>query len=231
MARTGGRDERPRSKPRLTAAPTPVTPTFFKTPAQFRAWLARHHASVPELLLGYYKTGSGKGGITYSESLDEALCFGWIDGVRRRFDDDSYTVRFSPRRPKSVWSAVNINRVAALSKAGRMDPAGLKVFAERDLKRSGLYSYEQRKTFRLDPALQRRLEASVSARQFFESQAPWYQRTVIFWIMSAKKEETRWKRLEQLIADSERGRRLGLLPSEQSQRPSSSSRASRSRPT
>ena len=206
-----------------------MKPTFFKSPAQFRAWLARHQASATELWLGFYRKDSGEKGITYSEALDEALCFGWIDGVRQRVDARSYTQRFSPRTRRSIWSAVNIRRVAELTKAGRMDPAGLQVFRARDVARSQLYSYE-RKTCELDPALLRRFRANVAAWRFFEAEAPWYRRTVTWWIMSAKKEETRWRRLDVLIADSERRRRIaGTAP--RPSRSASSSSSSRSRST
>ena len=200
---------------------------FCKSAAAFRAWLARHHASAPEVWIGFYKKDSGRKGITYSEALDEALCFGWIDGVRKRVDAISYTNRFSPRTARSIWSAVNVRRVDALTKAGRMDPAGLQVFRNRDVARSKLYSYE-RDTCELDSALVRRFRSNVEAWEFFESQSPSYRRTVTWWIMSAKKEDTRWRRLDVLIADSAKGRRLGLVSPQPSRSASSSSRASRS---
>jgi uncharacterized protein YdeI (YjbR/CyaY-like superfamily) len=190
---------------------------FFKSPADFRAWLARNHASGSELWVGFYKKDSGKGGLTYSEALDEALCFGWIDGVRKRVDAVSFTQRFSPRTPRSIWSAVNIERVAALRKAGRMDAVGLQVFRDRDVRRSQLYSYERKKSA-LEPALLRRFQSRATAWRFFEAQAPSYQRTVTWWIMSAKKDETRCRRLDMLIADSESGRRMGLLTPRKRQR-------------
>jgi uncharacterized protein YdeI (YjbR/CyaY-like superfamily) len=201
---------------------------FFKSPAEFRTWLSRNHASATEVWIGFYRKDSGKKGISYSEALDEALCFGWIDGVRKRVDAISYTNRFSPRQPRSIWSAINIRRVAELTKAGRMDPAGLQVFQNRDGERSKLYSYE-RENCQLEPALLRRFRSNGKAWEFFESQSPSYRRTVTWWIMSARKEDTRWRRLDVLIADSARGRRLGLAAPQPSRSASSSSPASRSR--
>ena len=189
-----------------------MKPTFFPTPADFREWLERHHPTAGELLVGFYKKGSGRPSITWPESVDEALCFGWIDGVRRTIDDESYSIRFTPRRPRSNWSAVNIRRVAELTKLGRMRPAGLRAFEARDPKRSAIYSFEQRKEAqKLSPEYQATLEANKKAWAFFQSQAPYYQRTASWWVMSAKKEETRLKRLATLIDDSAHGRRIGPL--------------------
>jgi uncharacterized protein YdeI (YjbR/CyaY-like superfamily) len=188
-----------------------LTPRFFKTPAAFRAWLVRHHKKQRELLVGLHKRGSGKASITWPESVDEALSFGWIDGVRRRIDEASYSIRFTPRNPGSTWSAVNLKRVRALLKAGRMRPAGLKVFQERDRKKSGLYSFEQRHQIRLPPRFEKRLRASKRAWAYFCGQAPWYQRTAAFWVTSAKQEATRLRRLAVLIACSGKGRRIGPL--------------------
>ena len=200
---------------------------FFKSAAEFRAWLARNHRSASELWVGFYKKASGKGGLTYGEAVDEALCFGWIDGLRKRVDTVSYTNRFSPRQPRSAWSAINIRRVAALTKAGRMDDWGLRVFRERDVTRSERYSYE-RKQVQLEPQLRRRFQSNAAAWRFFESQAPSYRRTVTWWIMSAKKDDTRWRRLDALIMESGRGRRLGLLAPPRSRSASPSSSRSRS---
>jgi uncharacterized protein YdeI (YjbR/CyaY-like superfamily) len=179
-------------------------------------WLEAHHASVKEILLGFYKTGSGRGGITYQEALDEALCFGWIDGVRKRLDEERYTIRFSPRRRRSIWSAVNIRRVDELTQAERMHTAGVQAFEARDPARSQVYSYE-REAARLDPASERRFRANRAAWRFFEAQAPSYRRAITGWIMSAKKDDTRWRRLEQLIAHSAHQRRVGLLSPSRSQ--------------
>jgi uncharacterized protein YdeI (YjbR/CyaY-like superfamily) len=191
-----------------------VKPTFFRTPAELRKWFEKNHDKVPELLVGFYKKGSGKPSITWPESVDEALCFGWIDGIRRTIDDESYTIRFTPRRARSIWSAVNVKRVAELTKLGRMQPAGLGAFEARDPKRSGIYAYEgqnRKEDQKLGPEYQAKLETNTKAWAFFQAQAPYYQRIVSRWIMSAKKEETRLKRLAALIDDSARGRRIGLM--------------------
>jgi uncharacterized protein YdeI (YjbR/CyaY-like superfamily) len=186
--------------------------TFFPTPADFRKWLEKNHDKVPELLVGFYKKGSGKPSIAWPESVDEALCFGWIDGIRRTIDDESYSIRFTPRRARSIWSAVNVKRVAELTKLGRMHPAGLRAFEARDPKRSYAYSFEQRKEGRkLAPEYQAKLEANKKAWTFFQAQAPYYQQTASWWVMSAKKEETRLRRLATLIDDSARGRRIGPM--------------------
>jgi uncharacterized protein YdeI (YjbR/CyaY-like superfamily) len=188
-----------------------LTPRFFKTPAAFRVWLARHHRTQRELHVGFYKRDSGKPSITWPESVDEALSFGWIDGIRHRLDDARYTIRFTPRKPGSNWSAVNLKRVRALLKAGRMRPAGLKVFQERDRKKAGLYSFEQRRQIKLPPRFEKRLRASTEAWSYYCAQAPWYQRTAAFWVTSAKQEATRLKRLAVLIVCSAESRRVGPL--------------------
>jgi uncharacterized protein YdeI (YjbR/CyaY-like superfamily) len=187
-----------------------MKPTFFQSPAEFRAWLEKNHSTTTELLIGFYRRDSGKGGITYPEALDEALCFGWIDGIRKRFDETSYTVRFTPRKPGSIWSAVNTKRVADLMKSGRMHVAGQKEFDQRDRKKAALYSYE-RATCKLDGTYESKFRANKKAWEFYQAQAPWYRRTSAWWVISAKREETRLRRLEQLIEDSAKGRRIGLL--------------------
>lgn len=187
-----------------------MTPTFFKSGKDFRDWLETHHEAAKELLLGFYKTDSGRGGITYQEALDEALCFGWIDGVRKRRNESSYTIRFSPRQRRSIWSAVNIRRVGELIQAGRMHPTGTQVFENRDPARSKIYTYE-REAAKFDTRSERQFRANRSAWRFFDAQAPSYRRAITGWVMSAKKEETRWRRLEQLIAHSENQMRVGLL--------------------
>jgi uncharacterized protein YdeI (YjbR/CyaY-like superfamily) len=149
--------------------------------------------------------------MTWSEAVDEALCFGWIDGVRRRLDDESYTIRFTPRRPRSIWSAVNIERVHALRSEGRMRPAGLRAFEARADERSAIYAYEQRRGAKLEPAQERRFRANAQAWAFFNAQPPWYRRNATWWVISAKKEETRAKRLETLIEDSANGRTIRPL--------------------
>jgi uncharacterized protein YdeI (YjbR/CyaY-like superfamily) len=184
---------------------------YFRSPLEFRAWLEKHHATETELLVGFHKVGSGKPGMTWPESVDQALCFGWIDGVRRSVDEHRYTIRFSARKPRSNWSKINIAKVAVLRKAGLLFPAGEKAFAAREAKRSGVYSFEQERPRELSPAFKKRFKANRKAWEFFQAQAPWYRRTSSFWVMSAKKEETREKRLTTLIADSAQNRRVGIL--------------------
>ncbi len=186
-------------------------PRFFTSPSAFRAWLERRHATARELLVGFHKRHTGTRSLTWPESVDEALCFGWIDGVRRRIDDERYSIRFTPRRTGSIWSAVNLRRIRALIKDGWMRPAGQRVFQARDRKKSGLYSFEQRREIKLPPRFVKVLRANPKAWSYFREQAPWYQRTATFWIVSAKQEQTRLKRLAQLITRSARGEPLGPL--------------------
>jgi uncharacterized protein YdeI (YjbR/CyaY-like superfamily) len=188
-----------------------VEPIFFETPADFRAWLEEHHESEKELLVGFYRKGSKLPSITWPQSVDEALCFGWIDGIRRGIDDYSYSIRFTPRKPTSNWSSVNIARVAQLTTEGRMRPAGVRAFERRSEKRSGIYAYEQRKAARLSPDQQREFEANDAAWSFFQAQPPGYRQTATYWVVSAKREETRRRRLATLIEDSASGRRLERL--------------------
>ena len=191
----------------MTTAPRP---TFFATPADFRRWLEKNHATARELWVGFHKRDTGRASITWPESVDEALCFGWIDGVRYRIDEISYRIRFSPRQPKSIWSNVNVKRVAALKELGRMTAAGLAAFAKADPKKSGIYAYE-RSHAKFGAVLQKQFKANKKAWTFFRSQAPWYQRTLTYFVVSAKREETRQKRLATLIAACQAGKRLGLL--------------------
>ena len=177
---------------------------YFSGPAAFRDWLDEHHTQSAEILVGFHKRGSGRPSLTWPESVDEALCYGWIDGVRRRVDETRYTIRFTPRKPKSTWSAINIDRVAELEKLGRMKPPGRAAFALRDEARSRIYSYE-RKNAELPPDLEAKLEANRKARTWFAAQPPWYQRTSIHWVVSAKKEDTRLRRFGVLIDCSARG--------------------------
>ncbi|MGO9087471.1 MAG: YdeI/OmpD-associated family protein [Terriglobales bacterium] len=187
-----------------------MRPVFFKSPAHFRAWLDASHQKCVELWVGFYKKSSGKPSITYPEALDEALCFGWIDGVRRSVDSDAYTIRFTPRKPRSQWSAVNIRRAQKLDDAGRMRPAGRKAFAgARDQPRK--YSYEQRRQASFQPEQERQFRANRKAWDYFQSQPPWYRRTATFWVVSAQKAETRQKRLATLIEDSGHGRPIKPL--------------------
>jgi len=185
-----------------------VKPTFFPTPEALRKWLERHCEAKVELLVGFYKTTSGKPSITWPQSVDEALCFGWIDGVRKRIDDDSYTIRFTPRKPTSNWSSVNIKRVAVLSAQGRMTPQGLRAFAARRENESGIYSYEKRPDKLTEPYAGM-LAKSPAARKFLTQQTPSYQRAATWWVISAKKEETRLKRAQTLIDLCKQGK---LLP-------------------
>jgi uncharacterized protein YdeI (YjbR/CyaY-like superfamily) len=183
-------------------------PRFFATPADFRAWLKGHHATEQELSVGFHKKGSGKPSITWPEAVDEALCFGWIDGVRHRIDDENYRIRFTPRNPRSTWSAVNLKRVAELTKQGRMRAAGLRAFANRIEAKTGIYAYEQRENAALDREAEAQFHANPAAWKFFEAQSAWYRKQMAWWVVSAKREETRMKRLASLIETSERGRRL-----------------------
>lgn len=185
------------------------TPVFFRRQGQFRAWLARHHASAQELLVGFHRKGSGRQSITYPEALDEALCYGWIDAVRRRLDDTSYTIRFTPRKRGSNWSAVNIRHVERLKAEGRMTKAGLAVFNGRDKKKAP-YSFENR-SVTLDPGYLKRLKANAAAWKHFRSLPASMRRTIGFWIMSAKREATRERRLETLITCSAEGRMIPPL--------------------
>jgi uncharacterized protein YdeI (YjbR/CyaY-like superfamily) len=188
-----------------------LKPQFFESPAAFRAWLERNHHDAGELLVGFYKKESGRPSITWPESVDQALCFGWIDGIRRRVDDVSYTIRFTPRKPRSNWSAVNIARATELARLGLMAAAGLDAFEKRSDERSAIYSYEQRHTASLSPEQQRAFQENPGAWRFFQDQPPWYRRTATYWVISAKKEETRATRLARLIADSAAQRRIGPL--------------------
>ena len=165
------------------------------------------------MFVGFYRRGSGKTSITWQELVDEELCFGWIDGVRKGIDDVSYSNRITPRKPRSAWSAINIARAKELIKRGRMRPAGLKAFERRTDERSAIYSYEQRKEARLEPGAERAFRTNKKAWAFFESQPPSYRRTAIYWVISAKREETRQKRLATLIRDSQDGRSIRPLSS------------------
>ena len=184
-----------------------MPPTFFKSPSAFRAWLAKHHAKERELLVGFHKKDSGKPSMTWPESVDEALCFGWIDGVRKRIDDESYSIRFTPRKTVSTWSAVNIKRATELSGLGRMMPAGLSAFAARRENRSGIYAYEQRSESLPEP-FAAIMKKNKAAWAFFSVQPPSYRKTLCWWVVSAKKEETRVMRLDKLIEASANKRRL-----------------------
>lgn len=182
--------------------------TFFAAPKDFRAWLAKNHAKAPELLVGFYKKGSGRPSITWPESVDEALCYGWIDGVRRNIDAESYSIRFTPRRPTSIWSAINIARVAELTKLKRMRKAGLDAFAKRTDRKSGIYAYEQRHLATFDAQQLKLLRGNQRAYAFWNSLPPGYRKLMTFWVTDAKKQETRDKRMQILLTSLEEGRRL-----------------------
>lgn len=186
-------------------------PKFFASADAWRRWLEAHHATAPELLVGFYRKESGRPSMTWPESVDAALCFGWIDGVRRRIDGESYSIRFTPRRPRSIWSAINVKRVAALTDAGLMSEAGLRAFAARTSERTGVYSFEQQKKAKLAPADEKRFRANADAWRFFQAQPAGYRHVATWWVVSAKKDATRERRLATLIADSAEGRRLKHL--------------------
>jgi uncharacterized protein YdeI (YjbR/CyaY-like superfamily) len=188
-----------------------MRPTFFATPADFRTWLERHNADERELLVGFYKRGSGRASITWQESVDEALCFGWIDGVRRSIDGESYSIRFTPRQRRSIWSAANITRAGELIAEGRMTPAGQAAFDARTEDRSRVYSHERREAPKLEPDQQARFEANAAAWAWFQEKAPTYRRQALHWVTSAKRPETRERRLSTLIEDSAAGRTVPPL--------------------
>jgi uncharacterized protein YdeI (YjbR/CyaY-like superfamily) len=195
-----------------------MEPTFFPTPEDFRAWLDANHERETELLVGFYKKGTGKPSITWPESVDEALCYGWIDGVRRSLGDEAYSIRFTPRKQKSTWSAVNIARVGELIETGRMQPAGLKAFHAREESNSRIYAYEKEATA-FDAALEERFRANEKAWNFFQAQPPGYRKTSTHWVTSAKQEATRLRRLNKLIADSDQERRLDEVTSPRAREP------------
>jgi uncharacterized protein YdeI (YjbR/CyaY-like superfamily) len=178
-------------------------PRFFKTPADFRKWLERNHAKETELIVGFYKAGSGKKAMKYAEAVDVALCFGWIDGKVQRIDDVSYRQRFSPRKPKSSWSRINVARFAELEGAGLVHPAGRKAF---DARTASSYSYEAPRE--LSDKFLKRLRANEKAWTFFEAQPPGYRRNAAYWVTSAKREETRERRFAQLVECSQKGERI-----------------------
>ena len=205
-----------------------MEPITFETPAAFRRWLEQHHASEREVWVGYYRKSAGKQSMTWKESVDEALCFGWIDGIRKRIDEERYTNRFTPRRIGSNWSRINIERVAELIEQGRMRPAGLRAFEARRDDRSDVYSYEQRHTATFSPGFEARFRAKKRAWAGFEARPPSYRQAAILWVMSAKKEETRERRLAQLIEASAAGRTVPPLTPRRPERPSRASGNDRS---
>ena len=185
-------------------------PRFFASPEKLRAWFAEHHATSDELLVGFHKRATGKKSITWSESVDEALSFGWIDGVRRSIDDTCYTIRFTPRRARSIWSAKNIARFHELAGEGRIEPAGQRAFDERDVARTNQYSFEQERVS-FDREQMRAFRSNKEAWEFFQSQPPSYRKPATWWVISAKKDETKARRLATLIDDSQHGLRIKQL--------------------
>jgi len=180
---------------------------LFPSAAAFRAWLEEHHATESELWVGYYRKGTGQTSISYQEAVEEALCYGWIDGQGRRIDESSWANRYTPRKPRSIWSNVNVRRVEQLLEQGRMHPAGIAAFEARRPDRTGIYSFEQPLAI-LAPAYEARLGENVAAFDFFGAQAPSYRQAVIHWVMEGKQESTRLRRLEKLVEDSAAGRRV-----------------------
>ncbi|MDL1897278.1 bacteriocin-protection protein [Anaerolineae bacterium CFX7] len=187
-----------------------MSPVFFQTQAALREWFLRHHADTTELFIGFYKKGAPQQGIAYPQALDEALCFGWIDGVRKSIDATRWMIRFIPRKPKSIWSAVNLKRAAELERAGMMQPAGLAAFHGHDKKRTRQYSFENRPQT-LNAADEKKFRADKKAWTWFHAQAPSYQRAALWWVVSAKQDATRARRLDALIADSRAGVRVKSL--------------------
>jgi uncharacterized protein YdeI (YjbR/CyaY-like superfamily) len=192
------------------SAPQPSEVVIFASAAEFRAWLTEHHDTAGEVWAGFFKKGAAKTSISYAEAVEEALCFGWIDGITRRVDDEVYTTRFTPRRKRSNWSAANIAKVAGLEAAGRMHPAGLRAFEQRDRSKDARYSYENSPR-ELPAEAEAQLRADPAAWAHWQSSTPSYRRTATYWVMSAKREETRARRLATLVADSAAGRRVKRL--------------------
>jgi uncharacterized protein YdeI (YjbR/CyaY-like superfamily) len=192
-------------------------PIFFESSQAFYAWLEEYHDTETEVYVGFHKTHTGKRAMSWSEAVDQALCFGWIDGRANGIDEDSYMQRFTPRRPGSNWSNINIAKVEKLTEAGLMRPAGLKAFEARSDARSGVYSFEQRDQAKLPPEYERRLRENAGAWAYWEARPPGYRKTATFWVMSAKREETRERRLAQLIEDASNG--LDIKPLRRGQTP------------
>lgn len=187
-----------------------MKPVFFKTPADFRKWLQKNHLEKKELIVGFYKKDSGKQSINWPESVQQSLCFGWIDGIRRSIDHESYCIRFTPRNPKSIWSSINVNHMKNLIAQNKVAEQGLKLFQERDLKKAGIYSYEQNEV-NFYNAYAKVFKKNKKANAWFKNAAPSYQKAAINWVLSAKQETTQQKRLNELINDSELGLRIKNL--------------------
>jgi uncharacterized protein YdeI (YjbR/CyaY-like superfamily) len=190
--------------------PEPVNIKFFKDQQSLRKWFEKNHDKKDELWLGYYKKSSGRKSVTYKESVDTALCFGWIDGIAKGIDEEKYCQRYTPRRKGSIWSAVNIKKIEELTRAGLMHKAGLEKFNSRDQSKTNLYSFEQSE-IKLPPAYQKMIKANKKAWEYFSKAPPGYRRTSTWWVISAKQEETRLRRLKTLIKDSAAGRKIALL--------------------
>jgi uncharacterized protein YdeI (YjbR/CyaY-like superfamily) len=188
-----------------------VNAAFFATPAEFRAWLEEHHETATELLVGYHRKATGKPSMSWEESVEQALCFGWIDGIRRSLGDEAYTIRFTPRKPRSTWSAVNVAKVEELKRRGLMRPAGLRAYELRTEERTGIYSYERLEAAAFSPEQEARFRANEAAWEWFQSRPPSYRRPATHWVVSAKREDTRRRRLETLIACSAEGRKVPPL--------------------
>lgn len=184
-----------------------MTPTFFPNQEEFRKWLTLNHQTEKELVVGFYKVNTQKPTMSWSESVDQALCFGWIDGVRKSIDAESYSIRFTPRKKNSIWSVINIQKIDVLSKAGSMTEAGQKAYALRTAERSAIYSHEKEAAV-LDDAFEQQFRTNEAAWIFFNKQAPSYQKVMIHWITSAKQEKTRISRLTKLITVSENQKRM-----------------------
>lgn len=200
--------DRPSSGQRPKRAKARAAPRFFRDAAALRSWFAEHATTATELVVGFYKVGSGRPSITWPESVDEALCVGWIDGVRQRIDEVAYQIRFTPRRVGSIWSTVNIARAEALLADGRMTEAGRAAFAQRIERKSSVYSYEQAGALELEPALRAEFQRHEAAWAWFVAAPPSYRRTLTYWVVSAKQPATRVRRLERLIASCAAGKRL-----------------------
>jgi uncharacterized protein YdeI (YjbR/CyaY-like superfamily) len=184
-----------------------MSATFFETQEKFREWLEKNHQKETELLVGFWKVGTKKPSMSWSQSVDQALCFGWIDGVRKSIDEESYSIRFTPRKPTSIWSAINIKKIEELTKAGLMTLEGKKAFELRKEEKSAIYSHEKEPSA-LDPEFEKQFKANKKAWEFFSNQAPSYKKVMLHWIMTAKQEKTRISRLEKTIRESESGKRV-----------------------
>jgi uncharacterized protein YdeI (YjbR/CyaY-like superfamily) len=184
-----------------------MNPVYFKDQYEFRKWLGENHSKESEIIVGYYKVGTGKPSMTWSQSVDQAICFGWIDGIRRSIDSERYCIRFTPRKLTSIWSNINIKKVGELKKKGLMEESGLAVYNSRKDSKSGIYSFEK-EVIKLDDNLDTLFKTNQIAWDFFVKQAPSYQKTMTHWIMSARQETTKISRLNKLITTSERHTRL-----------------------